>query len=939
MSGNMRFAAIVFIALTGVYGTATASQTGEIQGRVVEESGEGLPGVEVTAESPNLQGTRSAVTNRNGEFLLPLLPVGTYKLTFRLDGFETLIQKDVLVRLGAVTSLKTVLAFSEIRKDIVVTAVPLLIDKTSSDTSYSITRTDIERLPAQNRTIIDAVKHAPGAMGIRYNTRRGRAIEGQPSFRGEGEEGNTWIIDGLAVSGVRLRNSGVPLNMDAVEEIQVISDPFSPEYASAFGGIINMVTKSGGNEWQGDLALVFTDKSLQAPHRDQLSVFSEPDRFSNANMYANAGGPIIRDKLWLFFSNNTFTNIEETRDGMYDYLFIPEGRLSTTTNNLFSKLTFSPAEGQTLSLTSAFNTTLGHKGGTGLPELFDVKTFSDLVLRLNYKGILSPTTFVEAGLGRVRRNTKTEPEDGNLGPAQYFVEDLARNLNNSYGRVIDNEYRTDASLRLTHHAETETFGRHELSLGLEYYDFSSRFAVDFTGREEDLFPDNGFDAGTKYYFLTLREDLVIPSFFYEYGPVDLVNSSRGLGFFVKDKVTAGRFTLMAGVRSQTQLCTDHNGEKLWSWGFGDFLSPRFTLTADLTGDGVNVLRLGWGLFSDLITTMPLGILNSGAGLSFRTYRWQGGINPTDDQLHNPDNWVFEHEQKSQPFEISPGIRPNVLSRMLLEFSRRLGHDWAVKARYVRAKADNLLEVLAVFDMSAGYKFLFDNFEHKRRDYRGLEFEVTGRIGDTLRIGASYTHALARGTNPGQMETGAWDQEEGNTNYLGFFGNHLFVPPLPGFEDFKDYVDRNLGGLGGRGIGDAGWYGRLPYSVDHNVKINAAWAAPWGIRTSAAFEFVSGYPWEKLGYVPFFGIYMAFPEGRGVRTTPAHAYLDLGLEKSFRLARIGDTAGPDFNVRFDILNILDSQRPLAFIKQDIPIFGQVWSRQQPRQARLTLRLNW
>ena len=939
MSGNMRFAACVLLVLLAANTAATASQTGEIQGRIVEDAGHPLPGVEVTASSPSLQGSRSVVSGRTGDFRLPLLPVGVYTLTYRLEGFDTLIQKDVIVQLGAVTSLKVVLAYSETRKDIVVTAAPPLIDKTSSDTSYSITRRDIERLPAQNRTVIDAIKHAPGAMGIRYNTRRGRAIEGQPSFRGEGEEGNTWIIDGLAISGVRLRNSGVPLNMDAVEEIQVISDPFSPEYASAFGGIINMVTKSGGNDWRGDLALVFTDKSLQAGRREQLSVFSEPDRFSNANVYANAGGPIVRDKLWLFLSNNAYTNIEETRDGTYDYLFIPEGRLSTTTNNLFSKLTFSPASGHTVSLTSAFNTTLRHKGGTGVPELFDVKNYSDLVLRLNIKSILSPTTFVEAGLGRVRRNTKTEPEDGDLGPAQYFVEDLARNLNNSYGRVIDNERRTDANVRLTHHAETETFGRHELSLGLEYYDFSSRFAVDFTGQAQDLFPDNGFDAGTKYYFLSRREGFVVPSFFYEYGPVDLVNSARGLGFFLKDKVTAGRFTLMAGVRSQTQLCRDHTGDKLWSWGFGDFLSPRFTLAVDLTGDGVNVLKIGWGRFSDLITTMPLGILNSGAGLSFRTYRWNGGVNPTDAELHHPENWVFEHEQKSQPFEIASGIRPNALTRVLVEFARRLGRDWAVKGRYVRAKADNLLEVLAVFDISTGYKFLFDNFEHKRRDYRGLELEVSGRIRDRLFLSASYTHALARGTNPGQMETGAWDQEEGNTNYLGFFGNHLFVPPLPGLEEFRDYVTRNLGGLGGRGIGDEGWYGRLPYSVDHNVKVHAAWAAPFGIRTSAAFEFLSGYPWEKLGYVPFFGIYMSFPEGRGTRTTPAHAYLDLGLEKAFRIGRSRDEAGPDFHVRLDLLNVLDSQRPLSFIKQDIPIFGQIWSRQQPRQARLTLRLNW
>jgi outer membrane receptor for ferrienterochelin and colicin len=244
---------------------------------------------------------------------------------------------------------------SEIREEIVVVAEAPLIDKTSTDTSFHLTSKDLEKIPAQNRTVIDAVKITPGVTGVRVNTRQGNATQGQPSFRGEGEEGNNWIVDGLSISGVRLRNSGMHLNFDSIDEIQVISDPFSPEFGSAYGGIINMVTKSGSNDIKGEFSLVFMNENLQASREEQLSVVSEPDSFSNYNLYFNLGGPIVKDKLWFFVSNNFFTEKEQTKDGVVDYLSVPGGRKTVPTNNLFAKLTYAFNSNHSLSWTKRRN--------------------------------------------------------------------------------------------------------------------------------------------------------------------------------------------------------------------------------------------------------------------------------------------------------------------------------------------------------------------------------------------------------------------------------------------------------------------------------------------------------------------------------------------------------------------------------------------------------
>jgi hypothetical protein len=916
-----------------------AIETGEINGKVLDENGESLPGVRITARSPNLQGLRSVVSNPDGEFFFPLLPVGKYSLTFAIEGFNPLTQKNVLVRLGRVTHLTVNMQFSQIQEEIVVTASPPLLDRTSTDTSYLFSEEDLEKIPVQTRNMVDVVKFTPGVTGVRVNTRRGTSEQGQPSFRGEGEEGNTWVVDGLAISGVRLKNSGVRINYDSVDEVQIISDPFSPEYGPAYGGIINMVTKSGSNDLKGEFSLIFTNKHLQSSREEQLSIVREPEYFSNYNWLLNLGGPLIKDKLWFFISNNFFTDTEETKDKTVDYFFIPGGEKTTRNNNLFAKLSYAINNSHHLALTSVYHKSMGQKGGTGIPDLFEDHKYANLIFRLNYKGILNATTLIEAGLGYVYREDLKEPLTGNLGPSQYYIEDLARNINNSYGNVTDDQNRLDFNVKLTKYWETQTFGRHEINLGFEYTSFSSEFAVDFTGADEDIFPNNGFDSGTKYYFQSWEEGVRIPTFFYEYGQFNFINSSRGIGVYFKDKITFGRFTLMAGIRSQTQLCLDDKDEELWSWNLKDFLAPRVSLAVDLTGDGVNVLKAGWGKFSDYITTMPLGLFNTGAGLTFRTYRWRGPDDPNSSELHDPSNWTFNNEQKIQPFEAAKRLKPNFLTRYLFQFDRRLGTDWALSARYVHTDADDLLEVLAVFDPNTGYKFLYDNFEHKRRQYRGIEVELNGRVGTRLFLNASYTYASAKGTNPGQTETGSWTQEEGSTNFLGLFGNHIDVPDIPQLREVKEWADEALGGLGGRGIGDEGWYGKLPYSVDHNLKINTIFSAPYGITLSAAFEYISGYYWEKLGYVPFFGGYYSFPEGRGTRETPPHHYFDLGLEKNIRLKGLRLPETMSLTLRLDILNLFNSQKTISYVKEDIPIFGQVWARQQPRQARLMFTFHW
>jgi hypothetical protein len=191
--------------------------------------------------------------------------------------------------------------------------------------------------------------------------------------------------------------------------------------------------------------------------------------------------------------------------------------------------------------------------------------------------------------------------------------------------------------------------------------------------------------------------------------------------------------------------------------------------------------------------------------------------------------------------------------------------------------------------------------------------------------ASYTWSEAKGTNPGQFELGFWSGTAGSAYEAGVFGDRM---KLPDGHPYKDVADFYFSGLGGEDYGDEGWYGFLPYSVDHQVKILGTYFAPYDFIISAYIEYLSGYHWEKKGYSAGYGDYYLFPEGRGGRTTPGHMYVDLSLEKDFALPR-----GFILGLRLNVFNILNSQRPISFVKADTALFGEVWGRQEPRWLQL------
>jgi len=923
-----------FIILILPFGTLTAQQTGEIRGKVTEERGETLPGVAVTARSPNLQGLRTAVSDRNGNFLLALLPVGPYSLTFELPGFIKLTMTGNEVRLGFTTSLSIVLKPTTVKEEVTVIAANPLVDKTKADTSYRLNSRDLALVPTQARTIAEIVDLTPGVIGLRANTATGGANQnwvanlttetGLPSFRGEGDAGNNWLVDGLSTKGVAWNDPGVRLNYDAWEEVQIVSDGFAPEMGQGLGGFINIVTKSGSNSFHGQLGGLIQDSGLRAKRQEQLSVVSVPET-SIQQYFGNLGGPIVKDKLWFFLSDNYFGNLDTSKEQSISWLTVPPGERRISTNNVFGKITFTPFKNHTLSLSGTLDKFLHQTGGIGVSETYTKTTYTRYFYRLNYQGILSQNTLLTAAWGQNRNETNTQPLSGDYGPPSYIWQDINQTTNNTFSSLWSLEQRTDLAIGLTHFLDLGRWGNHEIKAGWSYYGNRYNESSHMTGLDADPWPGNGFDNGTDIVWASPG----IPATMGEFGVSGSKNTTRGFGFYAEDNIVLGRFSFMLGLRTDTQQVFNDVDAKLWIWGIGDFLQPRASVAFDLTGDGRNVLKFGYGMYSLPISTGSLSFLNSTYKFTRRSYGWVGAENPTESQLKDSTNWAFFYEMSgaATPEEVDPNLKPNKTNKFLLEFDRQLGKNWALKLRGIYSYSPNLIEDIALYDPGtpSEMKFLFSNFDLKYRNYRALEVELNGKIPGRLMLNASYTWSQAKGTVPGNIvEAFTWDVYAGGFYDTSAFGDR---PLMPEGAANKELYDLIFAGLGGEGIGDEGWYGFFPYSVDHIVKLFATYFAPYGINVSANIDYLSGYHWEKKGWSEL-GFYTKFLEGRGGRTTPAHIYVDLAVEKDFRL-KTGLTLGLGIN----IYNIMNSQQPVSFVKSDNSLFGQVWARQLPRWTQI------
>ena len=279
------------------------SATGALDGIIVDQSGAVLPGVTVKVVSVKMGTSRTTVTDENGMFRNPLLPVGDYELTAELNGFQMRKLSDLQVTVGVTLSLRVEMAVGNVSETVTVTGASPVVETGRTQVTSTVGEVAVQNLPVNGRNFIDFALLTPGV------TRDVRT--GDISFAGQRGTLNSLVVDGadnnntfFGQTAGRTGSGRAPyqFSQDAVKEFQVNSNSFAAEYGRAGGAVINVVTKSGTNEFHGSAFEFFRDKSLNAINaiNELNNLPKSPYRFNQFGL--TIGGP-IRSGRDFFFGN------------------------------------------------------------------------------------------------------------------------------------------------------------------------------------------------------------------------------------------------------------------------------------------------------------------------------------------------------------------------------------------------------------------------------------------------------------------------------------------------------------------------------------------------------------------------------------------------------------------------------------------------------------
>src|SRR6185369_16296442 len=282
---------------------AQTSTTGSIEGTVTDQTGASVPGIAVKVTSPNLISAQTATTDESGRYKILNLPPGKYTVTVEAEkGFGKFERADVEVNLSRSSNVEVQLSPAGTSASVTITdTAGAAVDVSGTTTGSNVSYDQFSNFPTQ-RTVQGLYTIAPTVTrsGLRDATGRDR----DPSVAGSSGPENNYILDGVNTTDPAFGGSGANLPFEFVQEVEIKTGAYGPEYGKSTGGIFNVITKSGGNEFHGDIFGYGTSKGLVREVKNFPFTGSAFNGFSEVDVGGDIGGPIVKDKLWFFGAFN-----------------------------------------------------------------------------------------------------------------------------------------------------------------------------------------------------------------------------------------------------------------------------------------------------------------------------------------------------------------------------------------------------------------------------------------------------------------------------------------------------------------------------------------------------------------------------------------------------------------------------------------------------------
>ena len=292
---------LVFPICPLLYGQAT----GSFSGTVSDKTGSVITGAKVTATSQGTGAAREAKTDDTGHFVLPLVPIGDYKISVEATGFQTTSQADIKLQVDEHREVNFSLAPGQVTERVEVTGAEVAVQTTNPTLGQVITEQQVAQLPLNGRNFVQLATLTPGTT---QETNPDSFFNGGPSSEvstrgsfslsvgGSRVSSTDWLLDGNDNNELTAGGIAVIPSIDAIQEFKVLTYNYSAQYGTRAGPTVLLTTKSGSNQLHGTLFEFFRNTAL-----DARSYFAnETERFNLNQFGGSLGGPIKKDKTFFF---------------------------------------------------------------------------------------------------------------------------------------------------------------------------------------------------------------------------------------------------------------------------------------------------------------------------------------------------------------------------------------------------------------------------------------------------------------------------------------------------------------------------------------------------------------------------------------------------------------------------------------------------------------
>lgn len=910
MGGNTKLKVIVALILLVLAATVSAQSrvSGGLQGTIKDTDGAALPGVTVTASSKALvAGKLVTVTDERGSYRFPSLPVGTYAIEADLSGFKMVKRDGLRVTLSQSLNIDLTMALTTMTESITVTAEAPVLSTVNNTVATNFDTEFIERQPVQ-RNFYQIIKAAPGV-----NSDISSSGSAMLAYGGTSESQNAFTLDGVNVADAGAGQHWLLPSIQWMQEVQVGGLGAPAEYGGYTGGIINGVTKSGGNDTTGAFDIYYQPSSWVADNDPS----NDEEEFEFESYSASVGGRIVQDKVWYFISGE-YQNSVTT----------PFGAVDTSDRELprvLGKLTYQANAQNRLSLMAEYDTVKNERRGISqytLPEASSKQDGPNRSISLDWEWLANSSNFTSVRLTSYDGEDNYLPYNGHGTPGRVDEDSGIEWTNQAIQELNARTITTfDASWNLYKDSIFGGDDQHSFKFGGLYEDAEStdewRRNGGFTYYDDSSACDS-LDA----YFANPS----CGAYYVErgWGEYDAHPKFSGVALYAQDSLRINNWTINAGLRYGAY-------EGGWQSGFGDdtvydtsFVDPRLGVVWDVKGDARSALKAHFGRYHDKMYTYLFDREASGQA-----------VIPDLDCYWNEESQQYDDCDTPTFTEARMGEQDHpYVDELLLSFEQQFGADMVVGIDLLDRGFRNIVVM-----------------DQVNEDYELIEAKNNPLTGGTLPIWnllSPQDYVLTSDTNAyrdfksvtarfEKRYSGKWSMRA-SAVWTDMDGNIL---KNNGYA--LEYQDRN---------GQTNADGRMDYSYSEwEGKLSASYDLPLRFQVSAFYTYLSGWYWtpyvrvRTLDYNARTGRSINMV-ARGEEQLPDRNLIDLRLSWSTKLTQALDLAAA-----VEVFNATNEDTMIAVNDRwgDYRISRGTWTQrsdygtaaaiEKPREIRASLRLTF